>query len=889
MASDTSTRTVSNLIWRFLERFGAQIVTFVVSIVLARLLDPTVYGTVALITVFTAILQVFVDSGLGNALIQKKDADDVDFSTVFYFNVVVCLLLYAVMFFCAPLIARFYDNSNLTPIIRVASFSLVISGVKNVQQAYVSKTMQFKRFFFSTLGGTIGAAIVGIFMAYKGYGVWALVAQNLFNLTVDTVILWVTVKWRPIKAFSWKRLKGLFSFGWKLLASALLDTGYNEARALIIGKKYTSEDLAYYNRGQQFPNLIVSNINTSIDSVLLPTMSEVQDKQREVKAMTRRAIKTSSYIMCPLMMGLAVCAEPLILLLLTEKWLPCVPFLQIFCFVYAFYPIHTSNLNAMKAMGRSDLFLILEILKKSIGIAAILISMWFGVFWIAFSLTITTIISSIINAFPNRKLLSYSWFEQMKDILPNIGLALLMGVPVFFMGYLPLPTIVVLALQVLVGATIYIGASAIFKLEIFTYLRKMIRKFLCKNKKSEKIKMKKLLLLGGSAQQVVAIEKAKQLGYATVLCDFLSDNPGQYVADKFYLVSTTDKEAVLKVAQAENVDGILAYASDPAAPTAAYVAEKMGLPGNPYASVEILCNKDKFREFLKENGFSAPQSNGYASTEDVLVDAPKYTLPIIVKPVDSSGSKGVTVLHEMEGLEEAAKFAFSYSRNHRIIVEEFIEKKHAYLIGGDIFICDGKVVQWGLMNCHRDGSVNPLVPVGKSYPAQLEQADFERVKDTLQAMIDKLGIKNGAMNVELVVDKNDRVFPIDIGPRSGGNMIPDLLSMIFDTDVVEMSVKVAMGVPLSQAEIEGNAYYATHNLHSAITGKFCEVHYSQEITPHIVKECIYKQKGDRVEYFDNAAKAIGIVFLRFDSQEQMQTILRDIQEHITVSVERENA
>ena len=275
----SSTNVITNFFWRFLERCGAQGVTFIVSIVLARLLDPTVYGTVALVTIFTTIMQVFVDSGMGNALIQKKDADDLDFSSVFYFNMAMCSALYLIMFFAAPLIASFYRMPELTAIVRVLSFVVVISGVKNVQQAYVSRHLMFKRFFFSTLGGTIGAAVIGIAMAYLGFGVWALVAQMLFNAAVDTTILWITVKWRPKKMFSFQRLKSLFSYGWKLLASSLIDTVYNDLRQLIIGKKYSSGDLAYYNQGKKFPQLIVTNINTSIDSVLLPTMSKAQDEQ----------------------------------------------------------------------------------------------------------------------------------------------------------------------------------------------------------------------------------------------------------------------------------------------------------------------------------------------------------------------------------------------------------------------------------------------------------------------------------------------------------------------------------------------------------------------------------------------------------------------------------
>ena len=393
--------------------------------------------------------------------------------------------------------------------------------------------------------------------------------------------------------------------------------------------------------------------------------------------------------------------------------------------------------------------------------------------------------------------------------------------------------------------------------------------------------MKKILLLGGSAQQIVAIKTAQKHGFYTVLCDFLPDNPGQYEADKFYLVSTTDKEAVLKVALDEKVDGVLAYASDPAAPTAAYVAEKMGLPTNPYQAVETLCNKDKFRVFLKENGFNTPVAMGYS---DKNVDTSFFSLPVIVKPVDSSGSKGATVLRDWNGLDKALDFAFSFSRSHRVIVEEFIEKKHEYLIGGDIFVNDGKVVLWGLLNCHRDNTVNPLVPVGKSYPLLLDKEDEDSVHATLQNMVDKLGLKFGSVNVELIVDKNNRVWTIDVGPRAGGNMIPDLLGMIFGVDVVEMAVLAAMGEKIEGKAKEGIPFYATHNIHTDKNGIYKTIEFSDELEKKIIKKCLYKKAGDKVEYFDNAAKALGIIFMKFDSQEEMTEMLESINKRICVSI-----
>ena len=388
--------------------------------------------------------------------------------------------------------------------------------------------------------------------------------------------------------------------------------------------------------------------------------------------------------------------------------------------------------------------------------------------------------------------------------------------------------------------------------------------------------MKKILLLGGSAQQVIAIETAKKLGYYTILCDYLTDNPGQNVADKFFLESTTDKEKILQIAESEKIDGIVAYASDPAAPTAAFVAEKLGLPTNPYRSVDILCNKDKFREFLKNNGFNTPLAKGFTDKGSAIQSIDRFNFPVIIKPVDSSGSKGATVLKDKVGFEKAVDFAFSFSRGGSIVIEEFIEKDHPYLIGGDLFISDGKIIMWGLMNCHRDSRVNPLVPVGKSYPPTISDEYLNAIKSTLQIMIDKLQIKSGAMNVELVVDSKGRVFPIDVGPRNGGNMIPDLLGCIFNVDVVKMTIKSAMGEMSTSNINEPKPYYATHNLHSAENGIYDHIEYSPEIEKYIIRKSEYKKPGDDVEYFDNASKALGILFLKFDSKEQMTDILDKI-------------
>ena len=388
--------------------------------------------------------------------------------------------------------------------------------------------------------------------------------------------------------------------------------------------------------------------------------------------------------------------------------------------------------------------------------------------------------------------------------------------------------------------------------------------------------------MGGSAQQVVAIETAKRLGYYTVLCDYLPDNPGQYHADVFHQVSTTDKEAVLKVAVNEKIDGILAYASDPAAPTAAYVAEKLGLPGNPYHTVETFCNKDLFREFLKTNGFSVPQDKSFGQNDDIIIDGLHF--PLIVKPVDSSGSKGVTVIHDESELSAAVEYAFSYTRAHRIIIEEFIEKSHPFLVGGDIFVVDGKVRLWGLLNCHRDNGVNPLVPVGKSYPLDLLPEDEQLAKLTLQQLVSKSGFQTGAMNVELVIDQNHRCWLIDIGPRNGGNMIPDLLEYIFNINIIEMTIQAAMGEKIRQDEY----CYATHNLHTNRNGIFSNVWFSPEIEQYIIRKNIYKKNGDPVRYFNNASDAIGIVFMKFPNQNVMHFYIDNINNYIHVDLKQEN-
>lgn len=482
--NNTGQVVFGGLLWRFAEKFGAQSVTLIVTIVLSRILDPQVYGTIALVTVFTAIVEVFVDSGLGTALVQKKDADDIDFSSVFYINIVLCTVLYAFMFFIAPVISNFYNMPKLTVLIRVLSLTILISGLKNIQQAYVSRHMLFKKFFFSTLAGTIGAAVIGVAMALLGFGVWALIAQYLFNKITDTIVLWITVKWRPKRCFSWKRVKKLYSFGWKILAANVINTLYNQLRGLVIGKFYSASDLAYFNKAEQLPSLLIMNINSTIDSVLLPAMSNEQENKERVRNLTRRSVSIGTYIIAPVMIGFAASARSLIGLVFTDKWLPVVELLQIVCVAYMFQPIQSANMNAIKALGQSGVYLKLDILKKIIGIISIVISVFFGVKAITYSLLVIAIVFQFVNTLPNKKLLDYGYIDQLKDIIPSIVVALIMGGIVYCVEFLKLNYVFTLMIQIPLGVMIYILLSKLFKLESFEYLLSIVKSF--KNKKKEK-------------------------------------------------------------------------------------------------------------------------------------------------------------------------------------------------------------------------------------------------------------------------------------------------------------------------------------------------------------------------------------------------------------------
>ncbi len=441
-------------------------------IILARILSPEHYGMLSLMIIFTTLANVFIQTGFNTALIQKKDVTEEDYSSVFWVSLGIAVLIYVVIFFSAPFVADFYAMPEIISPLRVLSLMLFPGAFNSIQLAIVSKAMDFKKVFYSNVGGILISGTVGIIIAVSGGGVWALVAQTMLNIFVACFVMFLNVRWRPKLVCDFNRVGNLLKFGWKLLVSSLLDTLYQDLRSLVIGRKYDSGTLGYYNRGKQFPQFIINAVNGTVQSVMLPAMSAEQDDIVKVKTLTRNSIMISSYIIFPLMAGLAGISVSLITLLLTDKWLPAVPYMQIYCFSLAFYPVHSCNLQAMNALGRSDLFLKLEIIKKTIGIIALVIAVFCfdSPFAIAMTGVFTTVISCFINASPNKKLIDYSYFEQMRDIMPSLLAAVTMLVGVLLIEHLPFGVFATMLLQIIAGVILYVTISILFKIEPFRML-----------------------------------------------------------------------------------------------------------------------------------------------------------------------------------------------------------------------------------------------------------------------------------------------------------------------------------------------------------------------------------------------------------------------------------
>lgn len=462
-------KTISNFIWKLMERLLAQGVSFAVSILLARLLVPNDFGVVSIVLIFVDICNVFISEGVATSLIQKENVDELDYSSMFYASFIFSLLIYILLFFMAPRIADYFGEQYylLTSLLRVMALQIPISSFKTIQQAIVSRKLQFRKFFFSTLGGTVVSAIVGVWMAYKGFGAWALIGQYLTNTIIDTFILVITVKWYPVKEFSWVRVRQLLPFGLHMLTVGLIDTSYNELRSFVIGKKYNASDLSFYNRGKQIPSIVITNINSSLVAVLFPVMSKFQTDLDEIVYICRRTVKISTYILFPLMLGLAGISDNLIILLLTEKWAKAIPYVKIFCVIYAFYPIYTVNLQAIKALGEGKSYLFIELLKKIVGIIILIVSIPYGTYNIARGLLLATCVNYLINGISTRILLGYSFKLQILDILPNLLISIVTFIFVVVIPFKYESILLDIICQIAIGVLCFVLLSFVTKISNF--------------------------------------------------------------------------------------------------------------------------------------------------------------------------------------------------------------------------------------------------------------------------------------------------------------------------------------------------------------------------------------------------------------------------------------
>lgn len=440
-------KTVKGTVWSSIERFATQAVSFVVMIIMARILTPDDYGLVAMLTIFIAISQSLVDSGFSNALIRKQDRDETDNSTVFYFNIVVGVFLYLVIFFCAPLIANFYEQPLLTPIARVMALAIIINSLGIIQRTILTGSLDFKTQAKASFSGAVVSGIIGIAMAYSGYGVWSIVAYQISSILVNNTLLWILSGWRPHLLYSWKSFRELFGFGSKLAVSGIIDTLYNNIYLLVIGKVFNAADLGYYTRASQFAQFPSSNITGILQRVTYPVLCTIQDDDSRLRDVYRRFLRLSAFVVFPMMMGLAAVAKPLILLLLKEQWAFCIILLQIMCFSMMWYPIHAINLNLLQVKGRSDLFLKLEIIKKIVGVSILCIALPFGLVALCVSGIFSSIICLVINTHYTGKLIQVGFLTQMRDLLPTILYSLSMCLIVYVVVSL-LPN---LWLQLIVG------------------------------------------------------------------------------------------------------------------------------------------------------------------------------------------------------------------------------------------------------------------------------------------------------------------------------------------------------------------------------------------------------------------------------------------------------
>jgi teichuronic acid exporter len=467
-------KTITGLKWSALEHFSSQGLAFIINIVIARILVPADYGIIGLISVFMGISQVIINAGFASALIRKQDRSEEDFSTVFYYNILSGIFLYLLLFIAAPWIAAFYKMPVLIPVTRVAGLNMIIASLSTIHITKLTIAVNFKTLTKISLISTLITGMFGIFLAYHGYGVWALVFQGLAASVLSTILLWVYVKWIPGRVFSTASFKNLFGFGSKLMLSGLLDTVYNNLYQMIIGKKYTTADLGYFTRATVLVQLPSNNITEVIQRVTFPVLSEMQ---QDIKALTnhyQRLLKMSAFIIFPIMAFLIALSEPLVRLILTDKWLPVVPLVKVLSLSYMFYPIHAINLNLLKVKGRPELFLRLEVIKKIIITIVLFASVPFGVLMICYGTVVTSVIALIINTHYTGRLIEHGFLKQMNDLKPAFSIAILCGLAAF------LPTLYFnnLLLQLFIGfitgAIMLFGSAHFLKIKELSEVKSII-------------------------------------------------------------------------------------------------------------------------------------------------------------------------------------------------------------------------------------------------------------------------------------------------------------------------------------------------------------------------------------------------------------------------------
>ena len=481
--SHLQSQVIHGVFWRFSEQFGTQIISFVVSVLLARILGPEEFGTVALLTIFLAISQSLVNGGLGISLIRKAEIDDLDLNSVFYFNLAFSGLMYFVLFFSSPLIADFYDKPILIPVLRVSSLTLLFGAVNGVQNAVLTRGMLFAKSFWITLPGTIVHGAVGIVMAYCGCGLWSLVWSTIAGTAASTLLRWFLIGWRPSRRFSFVRLDALFKFGSRMLATSLIATFSDQIYGLLIGKWYSAKDLAFFNRGDHIPQMLMNTVQASISGVTLPALSKMQNDNDRLRNAVRKINRTSTFVICPMMFGLAAISETLVRILLTEKWIPSVPYMRLMCLTCAIWPVYVVNLQVIAAKGKGSLYLVLEIAKKVSLLFMLFLTFRHGVLAIAVGRAALTPVCVLINSWPNGKLIGYSSFAQICDITPNLLISALMAVVVLAIGEIAMPQYLLLAVQIVCGICIYFAMVFVFQRQQMSFLIDRIRNHFSTEKK----------------------------------------------------------------------------------------------------------------------------------------------------------------------------------------------------------------------------------------------------------------------------------------------------------------------------------------------------------------------------------------------------------------------